>query len=297
MARGQKRRKDEAILRARRKRRHDASISAVGNFAHHAGLFCGLCRRGRGLLLAALMAATAALPAWAQKESAPAVAPVVLDEAVAVVNKQLILASDLDDEIRLSVLEPNVAGQGPLTRGEALDRLISRTLIEQQIRKEDAEAVEPTKAQLAARLMEIRSQLPACVRAHCASEAGWEAFLARQGLTERRVEAYFRYRMEILRFIEQRFRPGTRITQAQIETYYRNTLLPQYAAGEVVPPLRDVAPRIEEILLEQQVNILFDQWLDNLRQQGEVEILDPALASPANKATRESAGAITGGRP
>jgi peptidyl-prolyl cis-trans isomerase SurA len=268
--------------------------SSSGSTTRHLRRLCG---RGLGLFLAGLLAGVGALPAFAQKVTASAVGPVVLDEAVAVVNKRLILASDVDDEIQLSVLEPNVAGQGPLTRREALDRLISRTLIEQQIRKEDAEAAEPTEKQLDARLMEIRSQAPACVRAGCASEAGWEAFLAKEGLTERRVEAYFRYRMEILRFIEQRFRPGIRITQPQIETYYRDTLLPQYAAGEAVPPLRDVAPRIEEILLEQQVNILFDQWLDNLRQQGDVEILDPALAEPADKAKRESAGAITGVRP
>jgi peptidyl-prolyl cis-trans isomerase SurA len=249
------------------------------------------------LALLASLLGVAGLPAWSQQEIAPTVAPVVLDNGVAVVNKQLILASDVDDEIRLSVLEPNVAGQGPLTRREALDRLISRTLIEQQIRKEDAEAAQPTQAQLEARLKEIRRQAPACVRANCASEAGWEAFLARQKLSQRRVEAYFRSRMEILRFIEQRFRPGIRITQPQIEAYYLNTLLPQYAAGEAVPPLSNVAPRIEEILLEQQVNILFDQWLDNLRQLGDVEILDPALSAPPVKVARESVGALTGGRP
>ena len=58
------------------------------------------------------------------------------------------------------------------------------------------------------------------------------------------------------------------------------TLLPQYAAGEAIPPLDKVAPRIEEILLEQQVNVLFDDWLNNLRKQGDVEVLDPALGSP-----------------
>jgi len=258
----------------------------------------GLCRRGLGLLVAVLVAAGA--PGLAQKEAArtaASAAPVVLDEAVAVVNQRLILASDLDDEIRLSVLEPKVAGEGLLTRREALDRLISRTLIQEQIRQEDQEAAEPKPAEIAARLKEIRSQLPVCVRANCASEAGWKAFLADHGLTERRVEAYLRYRMEILRFIEQRFRPGIRITRAQVETYYRDTLLPQYAAGEAVPPLREVAPRIEEILLEQQVNVLFDQWLDNLRKQGDVEILDPTLAAPANQTASEGPGATAGARP
>ena len=55
----------------------------------------------------------------------------------------------------------------------------------------------------------------------------------------------------------------------------------EYAPGESTPPLDQVAQRIQEILLEQQVNKLFDNWLNNLRQQGDVEVLDPALASTA----------------
>ena len=43
--------------------------------------------------------------------------------------------------------------------------------------------------------------------------------------------------------------------------------------------MQRVSPRIEEILLQQQVNLLFDEWLTNLRKQGDVEVLDPALES------------------
>jgi hypothetical protein len=53
--------------------------------------------------------------------------------------------------------------------------------------------------------------------------------------------------------------------------------LPQYKLGETVPPLEQVSPRIEEILLQQHVNVLFDEWLTNLRKQGDIEILDPSL--------------------
>jgi len=215
----------------------------------------------------------------AQTSQAPS--PVVLDRAVAVVNKHVILSSDLDDEIRLSVLDPSGVGQGELTQQLALSQLISRTLIEQQIRQEDAQAIEPSQQDVNARLDQIRRQLPVCIRQNCASDAGWMAFLSSHGLTPERVEAYVRYRLEILSFIEQRFRQGIQISQQQIETYYRDTLLPQYTPGESTPPLDQVAQRIQEILLEQQVNKLFDNWLNNLRQQGDVEVLDPALASTA----------------
>ena len=216
----------------------------------------------------------------AQPSSSPSALPVVLDRVVAVVNNQAILSSDIDEEIRLSVLDAGMGGPGVLTRKHALDQLIGRALIQQQIRQQDAQAAGPSQAEVDARLLEIRKEIPACVRQNCASDTGWKAFLAVHGLTEERVETYLRYRLEILSFIEQRFRQGIRISPQEIQTYYHDTLLPQYANGEPAPALDKVAPRIEEILLQQQVNVLFDGWLNNLRKQGEVEVLDPALATP-----------------
>src|ERR1700722_16274376 len=86
----------------------------------------------------------AAIAASAQQPNASN--PVILDSVVAVANKHAILSSDIDDEIRLSVLDPNLIGEGALTRQQALDQLISRALIEQQIRGEDIEAIEPSQA-------------------------------------------------------------------------------------------------------------------------------------------------------
>jgi hypothetical protein len=104
------------------------------------------------------------------------------------------------------------------------------------------------------------------------------------------VEAFVGYQLEILNFIEQRFRQGIQISQQQIEDYYHQTLLPQYKLGETAPSLDQVAPRIQEILLEQQVNVLFDNWLNSMRQQGDVEVLDPALQAAATKSTPEGSG-------
>jgi hypothetical protein len=232
--------------------------------------------------MAACLAAVAA-PSGLAQETAPAPQPahaVVLDRVVAVVNKQAILSSDVDDEIRLSVLDPARAGLAPLTPKIALEQLISRALIQQQIRQEDAQAVEPSQAEVDARLNEIRKEVPACVHRNCASEEGWKAFLAAHGLTPERVQTYLRYRIQILRFVEERFRLGIRISPEEIQAYYRETLLPQYAPGDAIPTLAEVAPRIEEILLQRQVNVLFSDWLKNLRKLGDVEVLDPSLEIP-----------------
>ncbi len=231
----------------------------------------------RWLCVAAMLCGLLSADAQTNGGTADGAKPVRIDRVVAVANRQAILESDIEDEIQLSVLDPSTNPKEQMTQQEALERLISRMLIQQQIQQEDLEATEPKPEQVAARIEEIRTELPACVRADCKSDAGWKAFLAHHELTPAQVENYMRLRIEILNFIELRFRQGIRITPEEIETYYAGTLLPQYPAGEKPPPLQQVSSRIEEILLQQRVNVLFDNWLSNLRKQGQVEVLDPAL--------------------
>ncbi len=236
------------------------------------------------------MLVMAAAVAYAQT---PAPEPItVLDRVVAVVNNRAILASDVASEQRFAVLDPERTNHNRLGPKRALQVLISRALIQQQIRQEDATASEPPSDEVDARLTELRKELPACVRANCATDAGWSVFLATNGLTAEQVESYLRLRLQVLHFIETRFSQGIRIAPHDIETYYRDTLLPQYAKGTAPPPLEKVSPRIEEILLQQQVNVMFGTWLDNLRKQGDVEVLDPSLesAADANDGTNEDEG-------
>jgi hypothetical protein len=236
------------------------------------------------LLLLAAMAAFAQAPAGTHR----------LDAVVAVVNNRPILLSDVNEELRLAVLDPAQAGQVELTPQKALEQLISRALIQQQIRREEERVSEPSSEEVQSRLSELRRELPACVHSNCSSEQGWAAFLAAHGLTPEHVERSLRLRVEILRFIELRFRAGLRITPEEIEAYYRTYLAPAFKPGEVVPSLETVSQRIEEILLEKRVNALFDQWLDNLRKQGDVEVLDPELET--QPATEPAPGAASDGK-
>ena len=208
---------------------------------------------------------------------------VLLDRVVAVVNNRAILASDVERAMRLSVLEPRRNGEVPDQRS-TLDRLISRSLIQQQMGHEEEEAVAPTDDDVQARIAEIRKELPACVRANCTTDEGWNAFLAANHISMGEVESYLRLRLQFLNFIENRFRSGIRISQEDIQSYYDNSLKPQYAKDKLAPALEGVSKRIEEILLQDQVNKLFSAWLDNLRKQGDVQIVDPSLEMPANQA-------------
>jgi peptidyl-prolyl cis-trans isomerase SurA len=246
-------------------------------------------KRAAVLGLAAILAPAGAEVAARGQTQPPGPSSRMLDRVIAVVNNHPILWSDIANEVRFSVLDPEAAINATITPQAALQVLISRTLIQQQVRQEDVSASQPNGEEVQARLKELRTELPACVRMNCASETGWQDFLKANGLTAGQVEAYLNLRLEMIRFIEIRFRQGIRISQQDIEAYYRTKLTPMYAPGTKVPPLSDVAPRIEEILLEQQVNVLFDTWLDNLRKQGDVEILDPALEMGTKSASGKEA--------
>jgi hypothetical protein len=207
-------------------------------------------------------------------------AGVLLDRVVAVVNNQAILASDVERSMRLSVLEPRRRNETPDPR-ITLDRLISRSLIQQQMGHEE-ETVVPTDDAVQAMIKEIRTQLPACAQANCATDEGWQSFLATNHLTMAEAQTYLRTRLQFLGFIETRFRSGIHISPEEIQTYYTGTFVPQFSKDQKPPALESVSKRIEEILLQEQVSKLFSAWLDNLRKQGDVQIVDPALELPAS---------------
>jgi hypothetical protein len=87
--------------------------------------------------------------------------------------------------------------------------------------------------------------------------------------------------MELLKFIEVRFRNGIAISEDQTKAYYEKVMLPEYAKSHVTPPpLDSVSKRIEEVLLQQEVNALLVDWLKSLRAQGSVRMMTPGEVAP-----------------
>lgn len=218
---------------------------------------------------------------------------VELDHVVAIVGTNVILQSDVLQEMRFSALEPLRVLPGQNTPDRALRRLIDRTLILQQM-KEQQEAITTPGPDVTRALDELRKQIPACARYRCESGQGWADFLKAQNLTPGEVEQRWSQRMAILGFIDLRFRSGIRISQEQIAAYYNTVLVPALAKRhDSAPPLASVSTRIREILLQQQVSGMLQDWLSSLREQGNVRIVDPIYAAGLDAAL-ESPGASTG---
>lgn len=199
----------------------------------------------------------------------------VVDRIAAIVNGDLVLESDVDEEMRFTALYPHGVGDDKGTpREQALTRLIDRDLVHQQ--QQGIPQAPISEEDITKEETDLRAELPACQKVDCKSDAGWKNFLTSMGFTEGELRDRLKQRKQVLQFIEQRFRAGIRITQKQVEDYYQGTMLPEYAKQKTTPPALDtVYDRIEDVLLEQQVSVLLDQWLKTLRDSGHVRVLQP----------------------
>ena len=242
-------------------------------------------RRTFKLVLFAILLARGGLSnlrSFAQVAAAPtdppsgAAKPVVLDRVVAIINGDVLLESDVQEELDFAKLEPVGIPTGSDSLRRAARRLINRTLILQQM-KEQQQGFNIPDSDIEKQLEETRKNLPACGAYDCKTEAGWKAFLAANNLSESDVIDHWRQRMQILRFIDVRFRAGIRISNQEVTDYYQKSIVPSYQKEkQKLPAEETLAPRIREVLLQQHVNELLRDWLQTLRAEGSVQILEPA---------------------
>jgi hypothetical protein len=201
--------------------------------------------------------------------------PEELDRVIAIINGDVLLQSDVLEEMQFASIQP--LGQPGIATDPKLagQRLINRTLILQEMKSQQADTV-ISDEELNKSLDELKKQIPACARFHCDTADGWRNFLKQNNLSEEQVRDRWRQRLDIVHFIDLRFRNGIRITKPDIQTYYDKTFVPAFKKESANPPaLNVVSSRIEEILLQQRVSAMLQEWLKSLREQGSVRILDP----------------------
>jgi hypothetical protein len=208
--------------------------------------------------------------------AAPCAAQQVVDRIVATVNHEPILLSDWEVEMRYEALldQKPLPLSDEVARG-ALDRLIDQELVRQQIRS--YRLAEPSAKDISARVGEMRKQLLTAD-----TDAGFGAMLARYGLSDDELRDRVKTQLTILRFIDVRLRPSVHVERRSIEAYYNDTLLPEARkkGDHSTPPLAEVAPQIEELLSQQRVDTLTNEWLKDLRQQAEIHVDAAAGAQP-----------------
>ena len=218
--------------------------------------------------------AGAATPMALSDKAPAASAGVLVDQVIAVVNGDLVLESDVEEEHRFEAFQPFSSVDPPASRQGEIERLVDRALILQQAKLQPGDEVTLPEAET--QLKKVQEEIPACKQYHCETEAGWAKFCHAQGFTVAEVTERWRQRMELLKFVEERFQMGVQITPPEIKEYYTQTLLPEFARRKVAPPkLEAVSDQVQVVLLQKRVTALLDDWLRSLKVQGSVRIMKP----------------------
>jgi len=191
----------------------------------------------------------------------------IVDRIVAVVDGRVITWSAMLAEANYRAFRN---GQEPVAtlEGEAFRTIVSQMADQELLEKEKANSPfsPPVNGDRTA-LEELRKRF--------ASPAQFEKELARYKLTETELARHLSRENAILEFVEYHLRPGARLSPGAVEAYFRETLLPQLRQrGEVnAPSLEQVNGSIEQILTEQEMNRLLDEWLQQLRSRAKIRMI------------------------
>ncbi|MGH9634970.1 MAG: hypothetical protein ACRD72_09065 [Candidatus Angelobacter sp.] len=201
----------------------------------------------------------------------------VVDRMVAVVKRHVILESELDQATRVEFLlqAKPIERVTSVDRMAVLERLIDRSLLDQQI--VNPAMLDPAPEELKAKIEEMRQGIPGA-----STNESWKNILTGYGLTQQDVEEQLTSQFRILRFIDLRFRGLVRIDKKAIAAYYQDRFLPEVRKRNASEPqLSEVSDKIEQILAEQRIDELLNNWLKTLRAQAHIERMLPATAANA----------------
>ncbi len=216
----------------------------------------------------------------------PAAAGEVIDGVVATVNGHPIFQSDWDEAICFEAFLQQTPLQAVTQgdRGNALRRLIDRQILRSQM--VDVNYLQPSDQELRDRVAKLRLQIVAG-----GDDQAWNTLLASYDLTDKMVQAHLKTELQVMNFVEVRLRPNVHVQPEEIESYYKNKLLPevQQAGGKVVA-LNEVEPRIRELLTQQHMDELLDAWLHNLRQQSDIQSSVPLPDQTGSEGAGPAAG-------
>lgn len=112
------------------------------------------------------------------------------------------------------------------------------------------------------------------VREKFSDPTAYRKALTSLGMTEPQVLQRLELYERTLQMINNRLRPAAVPDPNEVDTYYKNTFVPEYAKAHGGPPpsLDNVREQIREILVQKKMNGLLDNWLDRLKSTHRVTI-------------------------
>jgi len=184
-----------------------------------------------------------------------------VERVLALVNGVPILASDVE-LARLACLVPRL----PQEDEAAYQRTLVEALVALELRYQDLAA-----AHLEQRLPLDWARAWDKVLTAAGGEEALQEKLAAAGLSLASLKRLVRRAALVEAYVATRLASGLRVSQGELEAYYRNEFFPAWPLSlGPPPPLEAVRQQVEAILRERKLRQEVDRWTEELAQRGEV---------------------------
>jgi hypothetical protein len=199
---------------------------------------------------------------------------VVVDRVAVVVGKRVVKTSDIDRDVRVS----QFMNREPLKLNEVEKRKVADRLIDQELIRQEmmnGGYSQPSEQDVNTFLQQLQRDR------FRGSESQLRAALTTYGLTEDQLRTYLQWQLTVLRFIDQRFRPGVLVTDEDVKAYYDQHQAELEKAYPQDSSLQALDAKIRETITGERINDSFDEWLKQTRSRTRIEYRDAAFREGA----------------
>lgn len=194
----------------------------------------------------------------------------VIDRVVAVVNGRVLTQLSLEkDQLMREILSgPTVSAavgvEAQKNDQKSLELIIDQSLIREQM-------MQYSSVEISA--VEVESETERLTKDWGGKET-FESALKTRHFTLDEMKSRIRWQLEVLKFIDSRFRQFTVVEPKEISDYYQQVFLPAVIQSKLTAPAQaEVEDKIRALLAEEKVNQQLEEWLKSLRQVSSIQIM------------------------
>jgi hypothetical protein len=188
---------------------------------------------------------------------------VTIDRIAVIVDKHAIKTSDVDRDLRVTeFLNREPLNLSVDVKRKAAERLIDQTVIREEMEKGGYS--QSNAAEVDGMVNRILADRFGGAAARLAQE------LARYGLTEQQLRMQLQWQLDVLKFIDQRFRPAVLVTDEEVKEYYNQHKAELERQFPQAKTYEAMDPKIRASLEGDRLNQNFDQWLAEARKRDRI---------------------------
>ena len=197
----------------------------------------------------------------------------IVDRTVVTVGRQVITELELEEEIRVTAFFNQTPDTEDIAkRREAAGRLVQQLFVAREMRL--SHYPPPGETDVEKALDQVREVY--------ANQNEFQGALARYGLNEDILRKHLAQQIATLHFVEYRFRPELGISEADLQSHYKDRIATWAAdhPGAPAPSFDASRDSIRSALISERTDEALDNWLKETRKQIRITYLERDLENP-----------------